>query len=150
MAEPAFDPQSAALIGIRDALHLPDPFTASDLARRSFEGVPVEIVEAFAKLLPRDVVFRVLGAERTLRRRIAGRKALRRDESDRALRLFRILALAESVFGDFAKAMRWLTKPKATLDPDHRGQAPVALLETEHGARLVEERLRQIEHGVYA
>lgn len=37
-------------------------------------------------------------------------------ESDRAVRIGRVLALADSVFGDRAKALSWLRKPKELFD----------------------------------
>lgn len=56
----------------------------------------------------------------------------------------RVIAFAENVFGDPAKAHRWLRQPKRSLD----GEAPLACLASESGARAVEEMLRQIQHGM--
>ena len=50
------------------------------------------------------------------------------------------------MFADPAKAARWLRKPNRVLNL----QTPLTLLETETGARAVEEALGQIDHGVYA
>ena len=66
--------------------------------------------------------------------------------SDKALRLMRIARLAERVFGDFAKAHRWLRKPKRSL----AGKTPLDYLASENGARIVEDMLGRIEHGIYA
>jgi putative toxin-antitoxin system antitoxin component (TIGR02293 family) len=54
--------------------------------------------------------------------------------------------LAEKVFGNSAKAHRWLRKAKHSL----AGETPLAFLASEHGARIVEEMLRRIEHGIFA
>ena len=53
---------------------------------------------------------------------------------------------AERVFGDAAKAGRWLRKHNRALN----GQVPLQLLQTETGGRAVEELLGQIDHGIFA
>jgi putative toxin-antitoxin system antitoxin component (TIGR02293 family) len=68
------------------------------------------------------------------------------EETDKALRLKRIAALAEQVFADRAKAHRWMRKPKRSLS----GETPLAFLASETGARVVEEMLRRIKHGIFA
>lgn len=83
---------------------------------------------------------------RTLARRRAGRELLTVEETDRALRLKRIAVQAERVFGDPAKAHRWLRKSKRALN----GATPVQFLVTETGARIVEGMLIRIEHGMFA
>jgi putative toxin-antitoxin system antitoxin component (TIGR02293 family) len=67
---------------------------------------------------------------------------LTHDESDRAVRIARITSQAEEVFGDDAKAARWLRKPKARFE----GRVPLELLRTEAGSRIVEEMLLQIDY----
>ena len=84
--------------------------------------------------------------KRTLARRRAGKQLLTVEETDKALRLKRVAVQAERVFGDPAKAYRWLRKPKDRLD----GDTPLAWLASESGARVVEEMLHQIEHGIFA
>ena len=83
---------------------------------------------------------------RTLARRRAGGEPLTIEETDKAMRLERIAALAERVFGDPVKAHRWLRKAKHGL----QGEAPLAFLASETGARVVEEMLHRIEHGMIA
>lgn len=56
----------------------------------------------------------------------------------------RIAALAERVFGDPAKAERWLRQPKRALD----NETPLACAATEGKARRVEDMLYQIQHGM--
>ncbi len=58
----------------------------------------------------------------------------------------RVIALAERVFGDKGKALRWLRQPKRALD----GATPLASLGSEAGAQAVEEMLYQIQHGMVA
>ena len=73
-------------------------------------------------------------------------EALTHDESDRAVRIARIASLAEEVFGNDAKAARWLRKAKTRFE----GRSPFELLRTEAGARLVEEMLLQLDYGFAA
>ena len=68
------------------------------------------------------------------------------EETDKALRLDRVAKHAERVFGDPAKAYRWLRKPKHALN----GATPVQFLASESGARVVEGMLHRIEHGMFA
>ena len=84
--------------------------------------------------------------KRTLARRRAEGSLLTVEESDKALRLKRIALHAERVFGDPAKAHRWLRKPKRALN----GATPLAFLASEEGARKVDEMLIRIEHGMFA
>lgn len=68
------------------------------------------------------------------------------DESDKAFRAARVLALAERVFANRDKALSWMRKPKKRFD----GETPMQMLQTEAGARLVEQMLIQIDEGMFA
>ena len=91
-------------------------------------------------------VYQLIVPRRTLAHRIAKHQLLSKDESDKAVRVARITAMAEQVFGEPERAWRWLRKPKQRFD----GKTPVEMLATEAGARLVEEMIVQIDHGVFA
>ena len=93
-----------------------------------------------------DELHGIVIAERTLARRKAKSELLTVEETDRALRLARIATDAGRVFGDAAKAARWLRKSNRALN----GQEPLRLLKTETGGRAVEEVLGQIDHGIFA
>ena len=93
-----------------------------------------------------DEVFALVVPKRTLARRKAANEPLTIEETDKALRLERIATQAERVFGDAEKAHRWLRKAKREL----RGETPLAFLASEAGARVVEEMLFRIEHGIFA
>ena len=75
------------------------------------------------------------------RRRESGRLA--RYESDRLYRLVRIVALAKQYIGDEESAARWLKRPNRALGD----QAPLELIDTELGARAVENVLGRIAYG---
>ena len=91
-------------------------------------------------------VYQLILPRRTLAHRVAKHQPLSREESDKAVRVARITSMAEQVFGDSERAWRWLRKPKRTFD----GKTPMEMLGTEVGARLVEEVVQQIDHGMLA
>lgn len=68
------------------------------------------------------------------------------DQSDRLLRVARVVALAEETFGGREKAAVWLRRPTAPL----AGERPLDLLDTDEGAREVEGLLGRIAHGIAA
>jgi putative toxin-antitoxin system antitoxin component (TIGR02293 family) len=126
---------------LRSRVHTLDQLRGSIL-----RGLPFQAFEAVSANygLPKPAVSRVLRVpERTLMRR--KRRALFPvDESDRLVRLARIAALAEDVLGRRDKAGRWLQKPNRALG----GATPLEQLDTELGARQVEQILGRIGHGV--
>ncbi len=68
------------------------------------------------------------------------------EESDKAIRLARILAQAGNTFGDIARGLNWLRSKQQRLG----GAAPLSLVGTEQGAHLVEEQLVQIDERLVA
>ena len=118
----------------------------NELRRTVDAGLPYASMEVvMAKFgLARDEAATVLRLpERTLARRKKGRR-LRSDESDRLLRLARIGAQATEVLGSEEKAAQWLRRPNRALD----NRAPLELLDSDIGAKQVEDVLGRIEHGV--
>jgi len=82
---------------------------------------------------------------RTLqRRREEGR--LSKEESDRLARLRRVFEEAVRLIGNDPAAAEWFGEPQPAL----AGSTPLALCDTEPGAREVERLIGRIEHGVYA
>ncbi len=82
-----------------------------------------------------------LSARSLQRRRKEGRLTLY--ESDRLYRLARILAIATRQLGGDAIAKRWLRRSNRAFG----GQAPLELIDTEPGARAVENVLGRIAYG---
>jgi len=72
--------------------------------------------------------------------------SLTAEESDRSLRLARIVALTTDTLGDSRKAFSWLQTPNRALD----GQRPLDLLDTDAGTHSVETVLGRIEYGLYS
>ena len=77
-------------------------------------------------------------------RRLFGR--LTEDQSDRVLRIVRMVREARDVFGDNHKADTWLRRPTRPLG----GIAPLELLSTDAGTKRVEALLGRIDHGIAA
>lgn len=118
-----------------------------DLADLVERRLPLSSVESLTSHgITDDEVYRYVLPRRTLVHRRSKREPLTHDESDRAVRIARISALAEEIFGDDAKAGRWLRKPKERFE----GRTPMEVLRTEAGARLVEEILLQLDYGIFA
>ncbi|WP_083649342.1 type II RES/Xre toxin-antitoxin system antitoxin [Salaquimonas pukyongi] len=88
----------------------------------------------------------VVAPRRTLDRRKKSPKPLPLDESDRVLRLERIMEHAERVLGTREKANLWLRRPNRALN----GAIPMELLKSESGAFHVSEVLGHIEFGMYS
>lgn len=107
---------------------------------------PAALAELSGHGYSEDEIFSLVVPKRTLARRKAANEPLTIEETDKALRLARIAVQAERVFGDAGKAHRWLRKAKREL----KGETPVAYLASEAGARVVEEMLFRIEHGMFA
>jgi putative toxin-antitoxin system antitoxin component (TIGR02293 family) len=84
--------------------------------------------------------------QRTRRHRAEKNQPLTIDESDRAVRLLRVQTVAEETFGDVDKANSWLRRPLAEL----QGQMPLAVAQTEAGARVIETILGKIAWGAAA
>jgi len=83
--------------------------------------------------------------QRTVARRRRERR-LRADESDRLLRLARVGAQTAAVLGSDEKAAAWLRRPNRALE----GRTPLELLDSDLGARQVEDLLGRIEHGLFS
>jgi putative toxin-antitoxin system antitoxin component (TIGR02293 family) len=83
---------------------------------------------------------------RTLKRRRSRNEPLSQKESDRVVRVARIISEAEAVFGSRDKALLWLRTPDDRLD----NLTPLKVLVTGAAGRLIESLLRQIDEGIYA
>jgi putative toxin-antitoxin system antitoxin component (TIGR02293 family) len=122
---------------------------ADDLARLVREGLPVVAVTALAEKLQigNSALSRKLGIpQRTLTRRLSQRSLLTPAESDRTVRMARVLARAIETIGDPEKAIEWLRTPNRALG----GERPLDHLDTDVGAQMVDDVLGRIAYGVYS
>jgi putative toxin-antitoxin system antitoxin component (TIGR02293 family) len=119
----------------------------ADMASAVELGFSVNVVDALRK---GGVTDKEIGAliikPRTLSHRREKRQKLTVEESDRAARVARILALADKTFVNKDKAGRWLHKDLSSLD----GRRPIDLVRTAAGARIVEDVLTRIAWGAAA
>lgn len=123
-------------------------FTPSKLIEAVRVGLPFqELTDLQASLkVPMETLVPKLGISKaTLHRRQAvGR--LDPAESDRVVRLARLMGKAVEVLESDDHARQWLTSPQFGLG----GAVPLDYADTEAGAREVEDLLGRIEHGVYS
>ena len=105
-----------------------------------------EIINRLLKLgLGRGELDKVVIASRTLQHRRSRHEKLSVEESDRVMRIARVLAAAETTYGSRERALEWLRTPIARLN----NRSPLSLLTTETGTRIVEETLTQIDEGMF-
>lgn len=121
--------------------------SGEDLAALVEKRLPTTAVKALVRGGLSDAeVYQLIVPRRTLAHRIAKHQPLSKEESDKAVRVARITAMAEQLFGEPERAWRWLRQSKRRFG----GKTPVEMLAADASARLVEEMIGQIEHGMFA
>ncbi|MBV8163619.1 MAG: DUF2384 domain-containing protein [Candidatus Eremiobacteraeota bacterium] len=122
------------------------PAVGNDLVEVTRKGLPAGSALRLAEAggLSMAQLAAALGISgRTLARK-KGKQLLGTVESDRAVRLARVLALALDVFsGRKAAAIAWLHEPIVALG----GKSPVGFLDTDAGVRRVEQILLRLDYG---
>ncbi|MBI3181138.1 MAG: DUF2384 domain-containing protein [Myxococcales bacterium] len=125
------------------------PASALDLADVAAKGLPSTSLAALSSSLgwSRADLVKELGiAPRTAARRLKSKQALSPKESERVLRLARVLARAVDVLESLKSARRWLVEPNAALGR----RTPLSLLSTDIGTELVLNELGKIDYGFFA
>ncbi len=119
-----------------------------DWVRAVKAGLPASAVDAIAAELGFSAaeLEALVMPRRTLAHRRANGQALTRDESDRLARIARVALTARDTFGEAEAAQQWLRRPIRALQ-DAR---PIELLDTDDGARLVEQVLGRLGYGVFS
>ena len=129
-----------SLLGLRT-------FETAELHSRIREGLSYDAFDRLRAVL--DLPAARLGEilqipPRTLARR-KDAKRLGPEESDRLLRLSRLIGLALQLFeGDLEDTRTWLTTPHSAL----ADETPLEFASTEVGAREVENLIGRLEHGI--
>ena len=116
--------------------------------RHITKGLPFSELEHLRSEIdePLETLGRYLSISRsTLQRRHAERR-LSPQESDRVMRLWRLVRQAIDLFGNEIKARAWLKHPQYGLG----GAVPLDYARTEIGAREVENLLGRIKFSVYS
>jgi putative toxin-antitoxin system antitoxin component (TIGR02293 family) len=124
-----------------------DHLTAGDLVVTVRRGLPVAAVDEIldSGAITVDELYEAVLPRKTLSNR-RGAGTLTPDQSDKLIRVARVIARAEQTFGSPEKAHMWLRRPTTPL----KGEEPMKLLDTEAGARQVEDLLTKIDHGIAA
>ena len=123
------------------------PNSALDMAEIAEKGLPTDSISYLReKGLTFSEVSEIVISPRTLKHRKARGEQLSVEETDRMLRVARIILLADQVFGNHEKALTWLRQ----VDERINDRIPLSMLHTESGGRLVENLLWQIDEGVYS
>ncbi len=118
---------------LRDAVRQGLPFSALEALTRQLEISPQQC-SAVLGIPPRTVA----------RRKEA--RQLNPQESDRLYRVARAASQAVAVLGSLDKARLWLKTPNRALG----GDRPLDLLDTEIGARQVEDILLRLNYGIFS
>lgn len=119
----------------------------ADLAQAIRNRLPLAALKGLTRAgLSEQEIERFVIPQRTRRHRAEKKQPLTVDESDRAVRLLRIQTVAEATFGDVDKANTWLRRSLAEL----HGETPLAVAQTEAGARVIETILAKIAWGAAA
>ena len=141
---PVIKSHAIAEKGVLDAIA--GKLTELQLTDMVERGLPISSVDVLRRegLTFSEVHGLVLPA-RTLKHRKEKKQALSIEEADRTLRIARVMAQANRVFGNHEKALRWLRRPNDRLD----GRAPLEMLRSEVGGDLVRQMLHQIDEGIY-
>jgi len=119
-----------------------------DFVRLVQDGLPTAVLEALVKrgeLTPQEVEKYII-PRRTLAHRKRRHQPLSREESNKLARVARIFAVALDTFQDRQKAGAWMRRSNREL----QGAAPVELLDTDSGARVLEQTLERIAHGIFS
>jgi putative toxin-antitoxin system antitoxin component (TIGR02293 family) len=119
----------------------------ADLARMVARRIPLKALSHIVRggFSEQEIAAYVI-PPRTRRHRKVRKEPLTVEESDRLVRLARIQAVAEDVFGNAANANEWLREPLGILD----GKPPLEVARTESGVRVVEQILAKIDWGAAA
>jgi len=137
---------NAGHLQIGDWLGVRSPATETEILRIVEGRLAPSVIKRLVMLgLERSEIDETVIPSRTLQHRRSRREKLTLEESDRVLRIVRILSSAEAVYGNRERGLAWLRKPHARLE----GRSPLSLVKTDTGSRIVEELLIQIDEGMF-
>jgi putative toxin-antitoxin system antitoxin component (TIGR02293 family) len=123
------------------------PKSGLELAELVERGLPTESLELLkAKGVTFTEMATVVIAPRTLKHRKARGENLSPEETERAVRVASIIALAEEVFGNRETALLWLRGEDDRLGD----RTPMSMLNTEAGGREIESMLHGIAHSIFS
>jgi len=123
------------------------PTSGLELVELVEQGLPTKNLELLkTKGLTFTEMAAIVISPRTLKHRKARGENLSSEETERAVRVASMIRLAEDVFGNSDKALRWLRHSSGRLND----RTPLSLLQTEAGGREIESMLHGIAHGIFS
>jgi len=123
------------------------PKSGLELAELVEKGLPTKNLDLLkAKGLTFTEMANTVISPRTLKHRKARGENLTSVETERAVRVASVVRLAETVFGNPEKALRWLRHSSDRLNE----RTPLSMLQTEAGGREIESMLHGIAHGIFS
>ena len=137
---------NAVNVQIGDWLGLEAPVTDEEVLRIVEDRLAPSSIKRLITLgLEKSELDELVIHSRTLQHRRSRREKLTVEESDRVMRMIRVLSRAQSIYASRERALAWLRRPNARLDD----RTPLSLLKTDTGSRIVEELLIQIDEGMF-
>jgi len=122
------------------------PVGSYELIRTVEEGLPLDSLEKLkVRGLTSTEISQLVIPARTLKHRKARGERLSAEETERFLRVIRVLELGERIFGKREKLLSWLRGP----DFEIPGRTSMSLLETEAGVQAVTGQLWAVAEGIY-
>lgn len=120
-----------------------------EVIKRTREGLPASVFGEISTYLdmPQTQLYDAVGVSRsTMAARIKANQHLSSSESDKVIRIAKVLERAADVLGDSDQARIWLRREIRSIG----GVPPITLLDTEAGYELVLDTLGRIEQGIAA
>jgi putative toxin-antitoxin system antitoxin component (TIGR02293 family) len=131
---------------IGEWLGVPVPHTEQQMLEIVERQLPTSSIKRLVALgVTRSEIDTLVIPLRTLQHRRSRREKLTVEESDRVLRVARLLSQAESVYGSRERALTWLRR----FHPRLHNRTPLEMSKTDTGSRIVEELLVQIDEGMF-
>ena len=153
--QPAGAETASSVSRVMDMMGGPKVLKAAPLSRADVHdliqsGLPTRSVNALvsgAVVLSSEQMLDAIGISLRTYQRFKGARdgSLSSEQSDRAWRLSELLVKAAELFGSKEEAERWFDAPAPALER----KKPIELMGSSVGARMVEQLLGRIEHGVY-
>ena len=139
--------RAASILGGRKVLRT-EPLSSLDWVYMIRKGFPSKVLDSFGANIgaTNAELAQMLGISV---RALAWRRRkgiLAPSESERILRVARVVGRAEEVFGDLTNGLEWMKSPNGSLG----GVTPMSLLDTDIGADWVMDALGRVEHGIFA
>jgi putative toxin-antitoxin system antitoxin component (TIGR02293 family) len=123
---------------------LKDPFKEMRLVREGLEPEVIELFLSKENLLIKDILGKLDIPSSTYFSKKKLQQPLDTYTTEKFVRLITVFILASEILGK-TEARSWIDRNIPSLG----NQAPINLLDTEAGHRLVEQTLLQIKYGMY-